>query len=555
MIRILFIVVCAILSLPSYGQILLIDGYAYESGNRGFLDVVNIIVRDEGGTFLAMAYSDNTGNFKVEVPMKEMYKITATKEMFESLELEVEAKDKKDGDKIFPRIQMERAPGYQFEVTLAEKRSSPDQVVDAIRGARIDIYNNTTRKEVDVLYDLAEPQFITPLIKGNHYTILIRKTGFLNKRIEAFVDVEGCILCFEGLGSVGPGVSDNLSRANQIGVLLANVEMERLFTGKTMEINNIYYQLGKANIDKSGKNGLKTLAILMNDNPEISVEIGSHTDSRGSDEMNMDLSKRRAANVVDYLIRNGIDPERLISRGYGELNLVNECSNNVRCSEEDHRKNRRTELKVIGINENGIAWRSLADMKRSEYGEELLEEIQFGGQVMVAEGEEEMTNETLDSLSSMVEEAPSEVKAKTPEALAESLDKLKKEPAVEVAKETIETVANTEKDLTEMPDKIEPDQMEENQEAVKADVEIIEIKKEYLIVIHEASAALPKDAELRNRHTNLIEYKDLESGTFFYMLGGEDSVESLKKLYGTTVKLAYPDSYLVQFYNGKITKI
>ncbi|HEB62776.1 MAG TPA: OmpA family protein [Bacteroidetes bacterium] len=77
------------------------------------------------------------------------------------------------------------------------------------------------------------------------------------------------------------------------------------------------------------------------------IEIVSHTDSRGSDSYNMDLSERRAKAVVKYLISKGISPEMLESKGFGETMLKNNCSNGVPCTEEQHLQNRRTEFRIL----------------------------------------------------------------------------------------------------------------------------------------------------------------------------------------------------------------
>src|SRR5690606_23855534 len=68
---------------------------------------------------------------------------------------------------------------------------------------------------------------------------------------------------------------------------------------------------------------------------------------RGGDLYNLVLSDARANSAVDYLVRQGVPPERLIAKGYGESMLVNNCSNGARCSEEDHQANRRTAFKVL----------------------------------------------------------------------------------------------------------------------------------------------------------------------------------------------------------------
>jgi outer membrane protein OmpA-like peptidoglycan-associated protein len=77
------------------------------------------------------------------------------------------------------------------------------------------------------------------------------------------------------------------------------------------------------------------------------IELSSHTDSRSSDAFNLQLSQKRAKAAVDYLISKGINKNRLIAIGYGETKLLNKCSNDVNCSEEEHAINRRTEFKIL----------------------------------------------------------------------------------------------------------------------------------------------------------------------------------------------------------------
>jgi outer membrane protein OmpA-like peptidoglycan-associated protein len=85
----------------------------------------------------------------------------------------------------------------------------------------------------------------------------------------------------------------------------------------------------------------------MNDNPEWKVELGSHTDCRGSDTYNKTLSQKRSNSAVSYIISKGIGKERIIAKGYGETQLVNRCDDGVQCTEAEHRQNRRTEFKIL----------------------------------------------------------------------------------------------------------------------------------------------------------------------------------------------------------------
>lgn len=383
--RILATFLFTISTLILHAQTTTVEGYIYENDNRGYISSASITAEDIGTeVILAKTRSDDSGYFSFEVPSHSKVRIYAVKDMYDVKRVETEV----GSDKTFLKLMMGRSDGYTFEVTLAEKQNSPDQVVDAMTGTRIEVFNNTTRESVMDLKEHDNPEFQLHLEKGNHYTILIRKTGFLSKRMEAKVDVEGCILCFDGVSKVGPGVSDNLTEGNAYGVLLANIEMERIFEGKTVEIPNLYYDLGKWNIKNAAQYKLEKVITLMKDNPSLTIELGSHTDSRGSDDQNLLLSKKRAAAAAEYLVHaGGISRNRIMSQGYGEKALLNDCRNGVHCTENEHAENRRTELTIVGIMDMNRV-KSLAQMKKEEYLEEEILNPDDQDQIMARDEEE-----------------------------------------------------------------------------------------------------------------------------------------------------------------------
>lgn len=93
---------------------------------------------------------------------------------------------------------------------------------------------------------------------------------------------------------------------------------------------------------------IDSLVAILKDKP-ITIEIGSHTDSRGSFEYNDELSLKRSKSVVSYLVQKGIDPKRISSKGYGEYQLLTNCPDGVDCTKEEHQLNRRTEAKITGF--------------------------------------------------------------------------------------------------------------------------------------------------------------------------------------------------------------
>lgn len=114
-------------------------------------------------------------------------------------------------------------------------------------------------------------------------------------------------------------------------------------------IENIVFAFDSDRLLEESKPALEVLVNVMQNEPSLRVEISGHTDSRGNDNYNLQLSEARSAAVVNYLVAAGIDKERLFSKGYGETKLKNDCQNGVNCSEQLHQLNRRVEFKIIEI--------------------------------------------------------------------------------------------------------------------------------------------------------------------------------------------------------------
>ena len=118
---------------------------------------------------------------------------------------------------------------------------------------------------------------------------------------------------------------------------------------KTFGIKMIYFDLDKSNIRPDAAYELEKILDAMKQNPTVKIDIRSHTDSRASTEYNDLLSERRAKSTENWLISNGIAPDRLTEKGYGERQLINGCSDGVECSEIEHQQNRRSEFIIISL--------------------------------------------------------------------------------------------------------------------------------------------------------------------------------------------------------------
>ncbi len=116
-----------------------------------------------------------------------------------------------------------------------------------------------------------------------------------------------------------------------------------------IRLDNIYYDFDKDNILLESEDDLGYLKELMDQYPDMVIELSSHTDARGTSSYNEDLSQRRAQSATNWLISKGISSERVKPVGYGETQILNRCVNGMskKCSDDEHRVNRRTEFKVL----------------------------------------------------------------------------------------------------------------------------------------------------------------------------------------------------------------
>ena len=112
--------------------------------------------------------------------------------------------------------------------------------------------------------------------------------------------------------------------------------------GCRLDLQPIYFDFDKHNIRPDAEVELAKILNAMEEYPQLNIHIESHTDSRGNDDYNMQLSERRAKSTLEWLVSKGIDRNRSSAKGYGESQLINNCSNGVNCSQEEHQLNRRS---------------------------------------------------------------------------------------------------------------------------------------------------------------------------------------------------------------------
>lgn len=124
-------------------------------------------------------------------------------------------------------------------------------------------------------------------------------------------------------------------------------EYEVISIKEAIRLNNIYYDYDDDKILTDAEIDLNFLLGLLNKYSDMVIELGSHTDARGNDRYNQRLAQRRAESAKNWLLAKGIDPSRIVAVGYGEKEILNRCTNGIKCEDEEHRINRRTEFKII----------------------------------------------------------------------------------------------------------------------------------------------------------------------------------------------------------------
>jgi outer membrane protein OmpA-like peptidoglycan-associated protein len=252
---------------------------------------------------------------------------------------------------------------YFFKSTGSEDRwwtTAPPPVIDTLNKKIINYF-----VQVKVVDPSGNPiDSVKINVRKNGQTLSNEKTnkkGFIelidmaeNDELIFKCDKEDFITVRSSFSMEGKTIPESLLKKEMTDTTFqVIITMDRPEIGKEIsklyEINSIYYDLDKADIRADAAEELDKIVQFLTDNPPMNLELGAHTDARASTGYNLKLSQRRAESAVNYIIRRGIAKDRIKPKGYGEGQLINECSDGVECPEEMHQQNRRTEFKIIKI--------------------------------------------------------------------------------------------------------------------------------------------------------------------------------------------------------------
>lgn len=174
----------------------------------------------------------------------------------------------------------------------------------------------------------ADGNFTLNLVDETDYLFTASKDGYLSKTAR---------FSTKGIGK---------DKNNPIQHFEIEIVLDKIFKDREIVLDNIYYDFNKWNIRNDAKPTLIELSEILKQNPNIKIQLSSHTDCRGKNSSNLKLSQKRAQSAVDYLISLGIDSSRLTAKGYGEEfpAIGCKCQN---CSDDEHQANRRTTFKIV----------------------------------------------------------------------------------------------------------------------------------------------------------------------------------------------------------------
>ncbi|WP_026955153.1 OmpA family protein [Algoriphagus vanfongensis] len=295
---------------PGYGKL---DIFVAESGENGQQKIINL-----GENINSMA--DDFGIFFTNYP-KEGF-LSSNREGGQGNDDIYSFEDKTPKPKIINVL---------LTVTTKERvAGEPDQILEQ---ARVVLYDGNN-KQIGGDFSNSTGRVRFTMEPQADYTIIASKNGYFSKSIP-----------YTTRGKT-PDPATLVQDVTNVS-LDTTLVLDQLILDKSIILENIYYDLDKADIRADAAVELDKLVQILKDNPAIRIELSSHTDDRSSDEYNQNLSQRRAQSAVDYIVSQGIAADRLVAKGYGESQLIIQNAT----TEEEHQVNRRTEFKVIEIKE------------------------------------------------------------------------------------------------------------------------------------------------------------------------------------------------------------
>jgi len=218
--------------------------------------------------------------------------------------------------------------GYVVEQIFKDPNNPNSKVIGRrpIPSATVDI--NVNGKSIDNITVDNEGFFSIVMDEDTDYYLFGSKDGYLNNSNR---------FSSKGIGKIA---------SNPVQEFEVEIILDKIFKNKEIVLDNIYYDLDKWDIREDAQPTLNTLYNTLQQNPQVKIQLNSHTDCQGQDQYNENLSQKRAQSAIEYLIKKGISAQRLSAVGYGETRLAIDCAC-AKCTDEEHQANRRTTFTIV----------------------------------------------------------------------------------------------------------------------------------------------------------------------------------------------------------------
>ncbi len=277
--------------------------YAYLSSTQnsdGMADVVKVRVNPEDEEILAEA--DSTLDIPEEKPLPTPPLVTENTADPEPEEVVEEVPEE-------PEVPMVTITGKVIN-TKAQQPLNAELIVQSVR-------NDTTL--IETVQTDAQGVFNVSLPLGDNYELSVESEGFIRQRDKLL-----------------------LTATSEASTLERNYQLTPIEVGSTVNLENVLFDRGTADMLPGSSERLDEVVNFLDENPEVAIEVGGHTDNRGRADLNLELSRRRAEAVRDYLIEQGADANQVTAKGYGGTQPI--ASNAI---EEERRKNRRVAFTIV----------------------------------------------------------------------------------------------------------------------------------------------------------------------------------------------------------------
>jgi outer membrane protein OmpA-like peptidoglycan-associated protein len=239
-----------------------------------------------------------------------------------------------------------------FAINIPENRSYGFMTSNRPGTGNDDIYKITVNNYVEYMLEILVLDASTlkpiPEAKVDFYNHKSVKTGSDGLASCPFEKTPVCNISASAFGYKDKSKLIKIETPKQGNVLRDTLFLDNIVIEKVV-LKNIYYDFDKWNILPESAVELDQLVSFMKQNPQMKVELNSHTDSRGSATYNFKLSQLRVQAAVDYLVLRGIDQSKITGKGFGESQLFNKCFDGQQCTPAQHRENRRTEVNIPGF--------------------------------------------------------------------------------------------------------------------------------------------------------------------------------------------------------------